>query len=95
MSARILLRQAQRIGAQPGVRPTAWRRVGRTNGPAYHNGVLVRNASFGRFLPKLAVKFVRIPAMFGGLIVGSVAWVQYQTVRECMPFRSQWLASRS
>ena len=87
MSSRILFRQAQRIGTHPGVRPTAWRRVGRTNGPSYHNGVLVRNASFARFLPKLAVKFIRIPAMFGGLAVGAVAWVQYQTVRECMPMR--------
>ncbi|SPN98885.1 related to dynamin-like protein [Cephalotrichum gorgonifer] len=70
MSSRILFRQAQRIGAQPGLlRPTAWRRVARTNGPAYHNGVLVRNASFSRFLPKLAVKFLRIPAMFGGVAV--------------------------
>lgn len=82
MSSRILLRQAGRLSNPAGIRPTAWKRVGRTNGPAYHNGVLVRNASFARFLPKLAVKFIRIPAMFGGLAVGAVAWVQYQTVRE-------------
>lgn len=86
MSSRILLRHAGRIGAQPGLlRPTALRRAGRTAGPAYHNGVLVRNASFARFLPKLAVKFLRVPAMFGGVAVGALAWVQYQTVREYKP----------
>ncbi|KKA27382.1 hypothetical protein TD95_000469 [Thielaviopsis punctulata] len=47
-------------------------------GNAFHNAVIVRNASFARFLPKLMVKFVRIPAMFGGLAVGAFAWVQYQ-----------------
>ncbi|XWW96631.1 hypothetical protein V2A60_004608 [Cordyceps javanica] len=36
------------------------------------------NASFVRFLPKLMLKFVRIPAMFGGLAIGAFAWVQYQ-----------------
>ncbi|KAF0331626.1 dynamin GTPase [Colletotrichum asianum] len=47
-------------------------------GNAFHNAVIVRNASFARFLPKLVVKFARIPAMFGGLAVGTLAWVQYQ-----------------
>ncbi len=48
---------------------------------AFHNAVIVRNASFARFLPKLVLKFARIPAMFGGLIIGGVAWVQYQAIR--------------
>ncbi|KAM4055955.1 dynamin family protein [Hirsutella rhossiliensis] len=48
---------------------------------AFHNAVMVRNASFARFLPKLVVKFVRIPAMFGGLAIGAFAWVQYQATQ--------------
>lgn len=50
-------------------------------GNAFHNQVIVRNASFVRFLPKLVVKFARIPAMFGGLAIGTFAWVQYQATR--------------
>ncbi len=49
---------------------------------AFHNAVTVRNASFVRFLPKLVLKFARIPAMFGGLMIGALAWVQYQAIRE-------------
>ncbi|KAK4219458.1 P-loop containing nucleoside triphosphate hydrolase protein [Rhypophila decipiens] len=48
---------------------------------AYHNAVIVRNASWARILPKLAIKFARIPALFGGLMIGGVAWVQYQAVQ--------------
>lgn len=48
------------------------------SGNSFHNAVITRNASFARFLPKLVVKFVRLPAMFGGLAVGTLAWVQYQ-----------------
>ncbi|EGX92554.1 mitochondrial dynamin GTPase (Msp1) [Cordyceps militaris CM01] len=47
-------------------------------GNAFHNAVAVRNASFVRFLPKLMLKFIRLPAMFGGLAIGTFAWVQYQ-----------------
>ncbi|KEY66537.1 hypothetical protein S7711_08040 [Stachybotrys chartarum IBT 7711] len=47
-------------------------------GNGFHNAVTVRNASFARFLPKLMVKLLRIPAMFGGLAIGAFAWVQYQ-----------------
>ncbi|KAK0758719.1 hypothetical protein N5P37_009118 [Trichoderma harzianum] len=50
-------------------------------GNAFHNQVIVRNASFVRFLPKLVVKFARIPAMFGGLAIGTFAWVQYQATQ--------------
>ncbi|PKS05233.1 hypothetical protein jhhlp_008604 [Lomentospora prolificans] len=82
MSARILLRQAHRLATPPGLlRPTPWKRAGPANITAYHNAVLVRNASFARFLPKLAAKFIRIPAMFGGVAVGAFAWVQYQTIQ--------------
>ncbi|KAK4191625.1 P-loop containing nucleoside triphosphate hydrolase protein [Podospora australis] len=47
----------------------------------YHNAVMVRNASFARLLPKLAIKFIRIPALFGGLMLGAVGWVQYQAIQ--------------
>lgn len=50
-------------------------------GNAFHNQVITRNASFVRFLPKLVLKFARIPAMFGGLAIGAFAWVQYQATR--------------
>ncbi|KND93868.1 Protein msp1, mitochondrial [Tolypocladium ophioglossoides CBS 100239] len=50
-------------------------------GNAFHNAVTARNASFARFLPKLVVKFARIPAMFGGLAIGAFAWVQYQATQ--------------
>ena len=50
-------------------------------GNAFHNAVISRNASFARFLPKLVVKFARIPAMFGGLAIGGFAWVQYKAAR--------------
>lgn len=50
-------------------------------GNAFHNAVTSRNASFARFLPKLAAKFIRVPAMFGGLMIGGVAWIQYQAVQ--------------
>ncbi|KAL7625313.1 mitochondrial dynamin GTPase Msp1 [Parahypoxylon ruwenzoriense] len=45
---------------------------------SFHNAVIVRNASFARFLPRLVVKFVRIPAMAGGMMIGGLAWIQYQ-----------------
>ncbi|KJZ75519.1 hypothetical protein HIM_04982 [Hirsutella minnesotensis 3608] len=48
---------------------------------AFNQAVIARNASFARFLPKLMVKFVRIPAMFGGLAIGAFAWVQYQATQ--------------
>lgn len=57
-------------------------------GNAFHNSVLIRNASFSRILPKLMVKFVRIPAMFGGLAIGALAWVQYQATRTPMNIHS-------
>jgi len=67
-------------GPDAAVRATR-RRLG-FPGNAFHNAVIVRNASFARFLPKLVVKFARIPAMFGGLMIGGVAWIQYQAIRE-------------
>ena len=48
---------------------------------SYHNAVLVRNASFVRLIPRIMLKFARIPATFGGLMIGAAAWVQYQAIR--------------
>ncbi|KAI0885157.1 dynamin family protein [Annulohypoxylon maeteangense] len=48
---------------------------------SFHNAVTVRNASFARFLPRLVVKFIRIPAMAGGVMIGGLAWVQYQATQ--------------
>ncbi|KAI2623185.1 dynamin family protein [Hypoxylon sp. NC1633] len=48
---------------------------------SFHNAVIVRNASFARFLPRLMVKFVRIPAMAGGVMIGGLAWIQYQATQ--------------
>ncbi|KAI0405215.1 mitochondrial dynamin GTPase [Xylaria palmicola] len=48
---------------------------------SFHNAVAVRNASFARFLPKLIVKFIRIPALAGGVMVGGLAWIQYQATQ--------------
>ncbi|KAI3324926.1 mitochondrial dynamin GTPase [Xylariaceae sp. AK1471] len=50
-------------------------------GNSFHNAVAVRNASFARFLPRLVVKFVRIPAMAGGIMIGGLAWIQYQATQ--------------
>lgn len=41
----------------------------------------VRHASFARFLPRLALKFVRLPAMLGGTAIAGVAWLQYQAAQ--------------
>ncbi|KAJ2906616.1 Protein msp1 [Zalerion maritima] len=51
------------------------------HGSSFHNAVTVRNVSFSRLLPKIVVKFARVPAMFGGLMLGGAAWVQYQAVQ--------------
>lgn len=46
-----------------------------------HNVPAVRSISFTRILPKLALKLVRIPAMFGGATIAGVAYLQYQATR--------------
>lgn len=43
-----------------------------------HNLPAVRNASFFRIIPKVFLNFVRIPALFGGAAIASLAWIQYQ-----------------
>ncbi|KAE8552022.1 hypothetical protein EYB25_005913 [Talaromyces marneffei] len=47
-----------------------------------HNNVpAVRNISFVRILPRLALKLARIPAMFGGAMIAGVAYLQYQATQ--------------
>lgn len=48
---------------------------------AVHNLPAVRNASFARVLPQLALKLVRIPAMFGAAMIGGLAYLQYQATQ--------------
>ena len=48
-----------------------------------HSGaVAIRSLSFARGIPKLVLKFARLPAAFGGAVVASIAYVQYQAQRE-------------
>ena len=42
------------------------------------NVVAVRNISFARILPRLALKLARIPAMLGGAMIAGLAYIQYQ-----------------
>jgi len=44
-------------------------------------------------LPKLALKLVRIPAMFGGATVAGVAYIQYQAHRTSKRARFQAAAA--
>ena len=46
-----------------------------------HNLPAVRNASFVRVLPQLAMKLMRIPAMFGAAMIGGLAYLQYQATQ--------------
>ena len=71
-----------------GLYPTRTTRLGRIRRWPFgtyslHNVNLpaVRNASFARILPNLAVKLVRIPAMVGIGMVGGLAYLQYQATQ--------------
>ncbi|PYI35811.1 hypothetical protein BP00DRAFT_421907 [Aspergillus indologenus CBS 114.80] len=48
---------------------------------AIHNVPAVRAISFHRILPKLALKLVRLPAMFGGAVLAGAAYIQYQAAQ--------------
>ncbi|CAI7637832.1 unnamed protein product [Penicillium palitans] len=48
---------------------------------AIHNVPAVRSISFARMLPKLALKLVRVPAMFGGATIAGLAYFQYQATQ--------------
>lgn len=63
----------------------ARRRIWPAGYTPFSNAVAVRNASFVRILPKLLLKFARIPALFAGVTVGGLAYVQYQATRELYP----------
>ncbi|KAL1304413.1 hypothetical protein AAFC00_003411 [Neodothiora populina] len=41
----------------------------------------VRHASFARAIPKLAMKFIRVPAMFGAMAISALAYIQYQAAQ--------------
>ena len=55
-----------------------------------HNVPAVRSISFARALPKLVLKFARIPAMFGAAGVAGLAYLQYQATRKCDLWWSGW-----
>ncbi len=48
----------------------------------FSNAVAVRNVSFVRLLPNLILKFARIPALFGGITIAGLAYIQYQATRK-------------
>ncbi|RAO70492.1 uncharacterized protein BHQ10_006504 [Talaromyces amestolkiae] len=83
----LLTRHANFVGSRTGgllrvdnvaVRGRAWP-VGASS---IHNNVpAVRNISFARILPRLALKLARIPAMFGGAMIAGVAYLQYQATQ--------------
>lgn len=51
----------------------------------YHNlggaAIAIRQMSFARSLPKLVLKFARIPAAFGGAAIAGLAYVQFKAER--------------
>ncbi|KAJ8606579.1 hypothetical protein MRB53_040879 [Persea americana] len=46
-----------------------------------HNVPAVRSISFVRMVPSLFVKLLRIPALFGGVAIAGLAYIQYQAAR--------------
>ena len=83
-SSRLFHSQRLSVGGLQRLETTTMRAARRRLGfpvNGYHNAVAVRNASFVRMIPRLMLKFVRIPATFGGLMIGAAAWVQYQAIR--------------
>lgn len=49
-----------------------------------HNITTTRAISFTRVLPGIALKLVRIPAMFGTAIIAGLAYLQYQATRKLL-----------
>ena len=66
----------------PLVARTSPKRTWPFNTNALHNAPATRAISFARVLPNLAVKFLRIPAMFGAATIGGLAYLQYQATRK-------------
>lgn len=54
---------------------------------AIHNVPAVRSISFARVLPQLALKMVRLPALFGAGTVAGLAYIQYQATRKVSLYR--------
>ncbi|PGH00081.1 hypothetical protein GX51_05978 [Blastomyces parvus] len=85
----LLARQLHNVGARTGglLRSSQGGAVGIRGRPWplranwIHNVPAVRTFSFARALPKLALKFARIPAMFGGAMVAGLAYIQYQAAQ--------------
>lgn len=48
---------------------------------AGHRVPAVRHISFARSIPKLAMKLVRVPTMFGAIAISGFAYVQYQATQ--------------
>ncbi|KAL8823765.1 MAG: hypothetical protein Q9191_005570 [Dirinaria sp. TL-2023a] len=65
----------------PSVARSAQKRKWPFGANALHNVPAVRTISFARALPSLAVKIMRIPAMFGAATVGGLAYLQYQATQ--------------
>ncbi|RFU34993.1 hypothetical protein B7463_g1393, partial [Scytalidium lignicola] len=59
----------------------ARQRIWPTGYTPFSNAVAVRNASFVRILPKLFLKFARIPALFAGATVSGLVYIQYQATQ--------------
>ena len=76
-SAGVLLRQQ----AQPNLRRNR-KRSWPFGAYSLHNLPAVRAISFARVLPNLAVKLLRLPALFGGATIAGLAYLQYQATRE-------------
>lgn len=65
------------------VRPTHYQSLRRwpLGANAIHNLPAVRHASFARAIPQLAMKLLRVPAMFGAAMIGGIAYLQYQAAQ--------------
>lgn len=57
------------------------RRSWPTGSNSIHNVPAIRSISFARVLPRLALKFARVPAMFGASMLAGLAYIQYQATQ--------------
>lgn len=88
LHANAVRRSAHQYASNTGglLRSPATLRYGRRRGwpfgaYALHNVPAMRTISFARALPQLAMKLVRIPAMFGGAMIAGLVYLQYQATR--------------
>ncbi|TVY88944.1 Protein msp1, mitochondrial, partial [Lachnellula willkommii] len=68
------------LRSESGVRATR-RRIWPAGTIRFSNAVIVRNASFARVIPNILMKFARIPALFAGVTISGLAYVQYQATQ--------------